>query len=412
MKKIIKIIGIIALIVILNFAILLNTVKAVNGEQIHVYSTGYLSRMLKYNGMLIKTAHAVYEKNGEQYPAYCLNVELQGAGEIEYDVTEEGKITDIGLWRVIINGYPYKNLEELGVVSIDEAYTATKQAIYCYLYNRSTATYSGVGESGERTVNAMNKILTSAQNSTAIIEEANTEIIGKENWKIDEKEKEYISKQYEVKNNIAMLQYKIKLEEQLDGTRVTDVENNEKNEFNQNEKFKILIPIKKLKESGTFKIKLETQMETRPILYGKAPNEYVQNYALTAYSYETVDTEITQNYKKNETKIRVIKKDEETNKLLKGATFELLDENKKIIKTLKTNEKGEIDFEEILPGKYYVKEKQAPKGYETNPEEQEININLNEKINVIFKNSKVIVEVPQPEKQIEVKLKRLPVTGM
>ena len=50
---------------------------------------------------------------------------------------------------------PYKTVEELGVANQKEAYLATKQAVYCYLDNRNVEEYSGIGEAGTRTLNAL-----------------------------------------------------------------------------------------------------------------------------------------------------------------------------------------------------------------------------------------------------------------
>ena len=74
-------------------------------------------------------------------------------------------IKDVGLWRIIINGYPYKSLEELGVANKEEAFTATKQAVYCYIHGNQLQDYEAIGEAGERTLNAMHKIVNAAQNS-------------------------------------------------------------------------------------------------------------------------------------------------------------------------------------------------------------------------------------------------------
>lgn len=406
--KIIKLILIIATIMILNFTLLFNTVQALEQQQITIYTTGNLSRMLKYDGMLIKTAHAVYEENGKQYPAYCLNKDLQGVGEniASYQLTNEEKITDVGLWRVIINGYPYKSLEELGVANEEEAYIATKQSIYCYIYNRGTEKYSGIGDSGARTVNAMNIILENAKKSTENMGEQNIQVIQSDEW---QKENDYITKEYQITSDTNISKYLIKLENEPEDCKITDLRNQEKSEFNSDEKFKISIPIKSLQESGVFKIKIETQMETKPIFYGKAPSSNLQDYALTSYSYETVNTEIVQNYGKNETELTIEKQDDKTNKKLKGATFEILDENKNVVKTGETDENGQIILGEILPGTYYIREIKAPEGYQVNDEMQKIEINFNEKITITIGNSQIIIK---EEPKIENEIPKLPVTGM
>lgn len=405
MKKIISIILIVITLITLNFALIENCVQAVENNQIYLYGTKIFDRMLKYDGVLLKVARVVYSDNGKEYPAYCMNVELPGIEQDGYEVTNLGKITDLGLWRVMINAYPYKTFEELGVVNEDEAYTATKQAIYCYLCGRQPDKYSGIGESGIRTANAIRTILENAKNSTENFENHKFEISESEDWK---KEESYISKEYEIKSLTNISKYSVQLENQPEGCKITNLDGQEKNEFSSSEKFKISIPIKSLEKSGNFKIYIKTQMETKPILYGKAPNENVQNYALTGYTFEDIEGEFEQQYPENETEIKVEKTDENGQKL-QGAVFEILNEQKEVIKTVTTNENGLIILDKIMPGKYYMKEIQAPEGFEINDEIVEVEIELNEKVEVTITNSKIIIE---PVQEVQEEVKRLPVTGM
>ena len=415
MKKIIKIISILAIILISNFSIIANTVQAVE-NQITIYTKGNFNRILKYDGVLLKTAHAVYQENGVEYPVYCLNVDLQGVGDkvATYNTTNQGKITDVNLWRVIINGYPYKSLQELGVASEEEAYIATKQSIYCYLFNRVVEKYTGVNEAGNRVKNAIATILKNAQDSTEEIGETKVEVVQPENWTV---EKNYIVKEYEVKSNINISKYIIKLENQPKGTKITDSQNNEKQEFISSEKFKILIPISSLTKSGQFKINITSQLETKPVFYGKAPSSDLQDYALTAFSYENKDIELLQEYEPNETEIKIEKQDEETKEMLKGAKFEILDENKKLIKVVETDKNGKIELKQIMPGIYYIREIEAPEGYELNTELRKVQISFNKKITLKIGNSKIIVEeipieIPPVEETPIPEIPRLPVTGM
>lgn len=331
LKKVIKIICVVITIVISNFAILANTVKALEISEFELYTKGNLSRILKYDGMLIKTAYVVYKHNEEEYPAYCLNVELKGVGEdIAYNTINQGKITDVGLWRVIINGYPYKSLEELQVFNVEEAYIATKQSIYCYLYNRGTEKYSGVGEAGERTLNAMNIILENAKKSTETLGTQEVKIEEESEWEIDQIDENYMSKTYKVSSNININKYNISLENTPEDVIVTDKEDQIKTEFQEKE-FKILIPIN-LKESIKFKINITAQMETKPVFYGKAPSENLQNYALTAFCYEDIQGELNQEYSKieeppPEPEEPLIEKPEEPEKVVE---YPIIEEVKKL----------------------------------------------------------------------------------
>ena len=395
MKKTIKIMTIISLIIILNAILLMNTVQAVEQKQINIYTKGEFKRIIKYNGIVVKTANAVYSENGKEHPAYCLNKDLHGVGEhiATYDVTYQGEITDVNLWKVIINGYPYKSMQQLGVADEDEAYIATKQAVYCYIYNRGTENYSPIGDAGNRVINAINTILENSKKSTESFENQNIEIIKDDVWQVEKNQ--YISKQFQVKSNINISKLIISLENQPNGTKITNLENQEKSEFNSNEKFKISIPISSLEKSGQFKIKIQTQMETKPIFYGKAPSADLQDY------------------EKNNTKNIIEKQDSETQETLKGVKFEILNEEKEIIKVLETNEIGQLILEQIMQGMYYIREIQAPEEYEINSELLEIEIQLNEEKILEIINKKIIIpEEPKIEEPPIIEKPKLPVTGM
>ena len=149
----------------MNSTLIINCVQAANLSNEKVYEIDYCDKVLKYRGVARGAVYVVYEDNGKQYPAYCINPERIGVGETDsYDVSVNGYITDVILWRIITNGYPYKTLGELGVANEKEAYLATKQAIYCYLDNRNVNEYSGIGEAGARTLNALKQIWNNAMN--------------------------------------------------------------------------------------------------------------------------------------------------------------------------------------------------------------------------------------------------------
>jgi cell wall surface anchor family protein len=406
LKKVLKILLIVLLVIVANIGILVNTVQAVeNGEQITIYSKGYFNRVIRNNGIVIKTAHAVYQENGKEYPVYCLNRELHGVGEYitTYDVKDQGKIEDLGLWRVVINGYPYKSIEQLGVTNEEEAYIATKQSIYCYIYNTGTELYSAINEQGERVINAMNNILENARNSNESFDNPNIEIEQSEKWNVDEIENKYVSKEYKIKSNKNISKITLNLESQPKGTKITNLD--------EDGKFKILIPIENLKESGKFKIKIQTELETKPIFLGEAPSNDLQNYLLTAYSYEDMDKEFEQEYEKNNTKIIIEKTDNDTNEVLKGAKFEILDEKQKSIRVAETNNDGQVILDGLMPGIYYIKEVQAPNGYSIDSELKKVEIKLNQEISLKIKNNKIIIKQEEPQQPI-VEIPKLPVTGM
>ena len=102
-----------------------------------MYSIGDCGQLLKYKGNIVKVSYVECVQDGVNYPAYCLDKTKPGAESGAYTVSINQAVQDVGLWRRVVNGYPYKTLEELGVQTKEEAFTATKQAIYCYIHGNN-----------------------------------------------------------------------------------------------------------------------------------------------------------------------------------------------------------------------------------------------------------------------------------
>ena len=400
---------------------ILNFINVANAESINtanIYSIGDCGSLLTYKGITVKVSYVQYIQDGVEYPAYCMDKTKPGAETTPYTVSIQSAIQDVGLWRRIINGYPYKTIQELGVANKEEAFTATKQAIYCYIHGNNPDDYGAIGEAGERTLNAMKKIINDAQNSSET-KISSTITINKnmEEWKQDENEKNYLSKTYMISAGATIEKYKIIITKEngqdLGGIKLTDINNQEKTEFGPNEKFKILIPIKNMTEAGSFNIQVEAKVKTKPVLYGTAPNSGYQDYALTAATYEDGIGRVQDEYTKNETKIIIIKKDQEEEMVLEGVEYELLNEKKEIVYTgLKTNSEGKIVIENLVPGVYYLRETKAIDGYKANYEDIELKIELNEEIMITVNNSKEEKPKVETTKTSSREVKRLPVTGM
>ena len=397
----------------------INSVYATNINTANIYAVRDCGNLLTYKGTPVKVTYVEYINEGNHYPAYCMDKTKVGAETNSYNVSIEGAVNDVGLWRRIINGYPYKSIQELGVANAQEAFTATKQAIYCYIHGNNPSDYGAIGEAGQRTLNAMHTIINNAQNSKESKISSTIKINkNSDSWKQDENEKNYVSKVYSVSAGANIQNYKIilsrKNNQDIGGIKLTDINNKTKTEFSPNEKFKILVPIKEMKEKGNFELKVEAKISTKPVLYGTAPNSSYQDYALTGATYEDGTGNIQDEYFKNETKIIILKQDEDTNEKLEGEEFELLDENKNVVYNgLKTDKDGKINIENIVPGRYYIKETNTKDGYLRFEDLIKIDINLNEQMTVTVNNKKE--EKPKIETSkntTEVSKKILPVTGM
>ena len=366
MKK--KISIIIVLLVILANLIPIRSNAVTPIDTAYIYATKKTDGLLMWNGLKIHTHMAVYEKGGKEYPAYCMDRELLGVEiGVSQTVDVNKLISNVKVWRAIINGYPYKSISELGCQTEEEAYLATKQAVYCMLTNREVSEYSAIGESGQRCLNALNQIVTNARNSSA--SKLSSELkIKQENslWKIDILDSNYISQTFSVSADAGFDKYTVSIENlNIEGFKITDKNNQERIEFESNEEFKILIPITNILEDGNFTINVFGEVATKPVFYGATRDAGLQSYALTGYTYEDADGAKKVYYTKNETKILIVKKDESGVERLEGVQFELLDEKQNILHTgLTTNQNGEIEINNLLPGTYYIRETRTLEGYE------------------------------------------------
>lgn len=417
MKVLLKKITIIFSITLIIFNTITITAFA-NISEKNLYSKGDCGRLLKKGDIVVKTYIVVYNDNGKEYPAYCLDKDKEGVSDnLTYSVNLDGIIKNVYIWKAITNGYPYKTPQEMGCNTVGEAFMATKMAVYSVLYNYSINDFSPIGEAGQRTWNALNNILikvndgNNSQISSALkIEEEISE------WKENDGDNKYISKDFIVTSEAPMDSYKIIKEGGTDGAKITNLINEKKDEFKENEKFRISIPISELSSGGNIKLKAVANVETKPIFIGRAPNTNNQDYAITGISYEEGSGEKEIYFGSNQTKIKIVKKDETGTKNLEGAIFQLLDSNKEvIISELKTDKNGEVKIENILPGKYYIKEIQSPAGYILYDGYIEINPKFNEELTITIKNSKEDVpEINSTKNKLGVKneLKKLPKTGM
>ena len=419
-----KILVTIILIILIIGMMPLKSSAAVPIDSAYIYANKKTDGLLRWNGLGIHTHMAVYKNNGVEYPAYCLNRELSGV-EIGFSQTVDvsNLVSNVMVWRAIINGYPYKSISELGCATEEEAYLATKQAVYSMLTDRDINEYSAIGESGQRCLNALKQIVTNARNSSA--SKPSSELrIKQENslWKIDDLDSKYVSQTFSVSADAGFDKYTVNIENlNIEGFKITDKNNQERIEFKSNEEFKVLIPITNILDDGNFTLNVFGEIATKPVLYGATRDNSLQNYALTGYIYEEGNGTKKVYYTKNETKILIVKKDASGVNKLQGVQFELLDEEQNVLYTgLTTNENGEIEINNLLPGTYYIKETRTLEGYELYGELIKVELDLNEKttINVInseeqpditIDNTETEISVENSENKINIKL---PKTGM
>ena len=122
-------------------------------------------------------------------------------------------------------------------------------------------------------------------------------------------------------------------------------------------------------------------------------NNYVNNYEECFLFDEDKQLEINNYLKKG--KLVINKIDNDTLEGLSGVTFNLYDEDKKLITTKTTNDLGKIVIDDLKLGKYYLKEITSKEGYWVSDEVILIDINKNNKTYDVNITNKKIIEIPK-----------------
>ena len=83
MKKLKIKLAVVLIIVVLMINIIGNIykVEAFSITSAELYSKGAYSNMIRYNGVEVLTTFVVYQKDGVEYPAYCMDKDIPGVGE-------------------------------------------------------------------------------------------------------------------------------------------------------------------------------------------------------------------------------------------------------------------------------------------------------------------------------------------
>ena len=328
----------------------------------------------------IITHYAYYEHDGKQYPAYCLDKDSPGVGTTEagnqYTVNVNDVINDVRIWRIAINSYPYQTPESLGVENYLDAFVATKQAIYCIIYNREPSTYFKGGDArGEAIKNAIVRLVDIGRNGsqTPVNTDITTNKIG--TFKEDG---EYYSQEYSINSPVETSQYIIKNTNGLpNGSKITNMSNNEQSTFNGNEHFKVRVPKSQLTTDLNITILLQAKCKNYPVFYGKSTVPGTQDYLLTFDPFGDITGIANLNIKTNTGKIKIIKNDVDTNKPIEGVTFQLSKKDGTVIANSTTNSNGEASFANLYQGNDILKEISTNVNYILNEKTFDINVEYN-----------------------------------
>ncbi len=376
--KLKKMISIILLILILVNS-LSSIANAFEMNSAYIENLGDCGHHLQYKKesgawSYVTTTMVGYRNNGELHYAYCLNVDKHGVGEEEnYSVNVTELLSDVQLWRAIVNGFPYKSAEELGVENDQDAFVATKQAVYSVIYNRDVDSfYRGGDARGTRIFNAIKNIVNQARFGTETPSNNSVINISKiGEFKADGNS--YYSQEYSVSSNVEVSSYEItSMRNFPEESYVSDLSGNVKNAFSGGEHFKILVPKEKILDNFDGQITISGKVKSYPVFFGRSPNPNWQDYALTYDAYYTAGGETTLSVDAYKSKIKVIKIDNETKKSIEGVEFNFRYSDGQNIGNYKTDSQGCIELSKLRQGKVIATEIATKSEYILDDKENEI----------------------------------------
>lgn len=283
------------------------------------------------------------------------------------------------VWRVLLNGFPYKSASEMGLPDDRSAFAVTKQAVYAVLDGRDTSRYSGVDEIGNQMADAVRRLVDIGRNGTQTYQDPVINVSSISPAGVDSIDSNYISQTFNVSSEVNMKDINVILDtfSAPTGTKVTDINNNERTNFDKEENFKVLVPRENIKDEITVQFTLSGQCETYPILFGKAPNDNVQDYVLTTDPFVVSTAKSQMNYKPSvDIEIDKISSGESEitgkgeGEPLEGAKFNVKSEDGSFNKDYYTDANGKITLSNMDIQKYIITELESAKYYLLNKDTQ------------------------------------------
>ena len=326
----------------------------------------------------IITTFVTYQKNGVEYPAYCLNKEYPGVGEYDgYTVDIDAVLDNVQIWRTIINGYPYKTPAELGVENKYDAFVATKQAVYSILYGYDPATrYRGGDERGTKIANAVVNLVNIGRYGNQTPSDGT--ITMRTSGSLYEEGNYWVQK-FNVSSSIDMASYTVTSTANLpDGSIITNGNGTQTNSFTGSESLYLKIPKYSMnKDISNAIINVQGKCKTYPVFYGKTRINATQNYAVTYDPFGDGVGRATLNVKTNTGKIQINKTDSDTSKPIQGVTFQLTKADGTVVANATTNSNGVATFSGLYQDNYKLTEISTNDKYVINKATFDVNVEYN-----------------------------------
>ena len=364
----------------------------------------------------------------KEIPAYCVNPNDKGVAQVvkqgqsvKYSAAD--KASDPKVMGIIACGYPTRSLKELGLENAEEAYYATKTALWCYLLSSWDINKTAVNPNLSGTEKAAaERVLAAARDiytrgtwwdriyTPKLTVQADQEYA----YPVTINGTEYLQQEVTVTSETWVEYYiNVAFADETSvpqGTKIVDLNDKETDKITfqstgngYSGKFKILYPKDSLpKNEGAVQLNFKGNVYQYAVYYAVCAetDKYgkIQNYICDTDPTAPINISFMSKYKtdasidnppeeEKETALEIIKVEKGTNKPLAGAIFEVKGPHGDVWGSFSTNNEGKITLPLTLSGTYVVTEKTAPKNYLLSKDNtQTVTVSYNQTATVTFAN--------------------------
>ena len=378
----------------------------------HVYSYNDSNRYIKYQERPQRIHEYYYiNSSSKQLPAYCMNLGLNGAETVEggYDVDASKYLDDTIVNNIILNGYPYKTVEELGLANESEARYATQFALWIKLNNLDINQITPMESEYIRVVNAIKNIYYNGINSQMIYTSGVKVEEVKNETPVDSLDESYYSKLYKLEYGENILDINLEINGIKDYI-ITDEKNNKIDKIVGNKAIKILFPRNSNEGDLNFTLNITSKYKESAVLFAKSSVNGMQDLSLTLEPIKENNINLISEVKEVKTKLTITKKDADNENIcIPNVKFDIYDSQDNILGSFVTDKDGKINIDVEKDLKIYknskikIKEVDVPYPYIIDLENstKTIELKVGNETNVEFRNNKI-------EEKIKVEL---PKTG-
>lgn len=314
-----------------------------------------------------------YIKDNEELPVYCVNLGMKGAEEEKegYLVSTNVDISDKVLKSIVLNSYPYKSIEELGVSTREEAKFASQFAIWIYTANLNIDYIQPISKENVNVVEAIKNIYYSGINNTEsrtiefIVSEQNIETINEKYYYT----KVITPKNKEIFNNM-------------------EVVTNQKNVIVKRLKdsYKISLPVEVVDK--LYDLELQIRINNKTAIYGNSTKDGYQDVVLSVKDSTSDISTYRLIFENMKSKIIILKKDKDTNEPLKGVVYRIQNEHLDLIGEYETDEDGKIELETLGIKKVVITEIKTKDGYVLDDNTYPLELKYSDKNIIVLYNIK------------------------